>query len=205
MAKKKTIEQFQKDIKGSMEELFGNCREYKDVLRSVPEHLGVMDASAIFEVALEAGLNPDAPYPILHFHTTLAQNIDDSILPGILMGLNDLNTTISAGAFPAFGCFGYYGPLKQIYLSYRMPANPDALDAELENARFYLGSLYEQLDLFTDYILFLCDDPNKMSLQDYMDYLDSIADLNDLEARLDDLEKRIDSISASDPSKRQEK
>ena len=74
----------------------------------------------------------------------------------MLAGLNDLNTAISAGAFPSFGCFGYYAPLKQVYLSYRMPVNPDVLNEEYENIRYYLATLYEQLDLFADYIIFLC-------------------------------------------------
>ena len=191
LAEKMTLEQFENQLKELMEELFGSCSEYKGVFRSVPEHLGVMDASVIFETALETGLSPDIPYPIIHFHTTLAQKIDDSIVPGILEGLNELNTMVSAGAFPSFGCFGYYAPLKQIFLSYRLPLSIDALDAELDNVRFYLGSLYEQLDVFADYILFLCDDPNRMTLKDYMEYLDSIADLNNLEARIEYLEKRL--------------
>ncbi len=192
----KSIEEFETELSKRMEELFGNCREFKGVLRSMPEHLGVLDSSAIFEVAFETGINPEVPYPVLHFHTTLAQKIDEDFVPGVLAGLNDLNTVINAGAYPAFGCFGYYAPLGQIYLSYRMPVNPDGLDADFDNALYYLGALYEQLDLFADYILFLSNDPDRMTFDDYMEYLDSIADLNDLEARLDVMEKYLEEIEA---------
>ena len=190
----KTIEDLENAVKDSMSELFGECREFKGVLRSLPDHLGVLDTGAILEAAFEPGINPEAPYPVLHFHVTLAKGIDDSIVPGVLAGLNDLNTAISAGAFPSFGCFGYYAPLKQIYLSYRMPINPDVLDEEFENIRYYLATLYEQLDLFADYIIFLCDDPDRMTCGDYMDYLDSIADLTNLEARIDALEKHVEEL-----------
>lgn len=184
-----TIEEFETALMGSIETLFGSCKRFQGVLRSLPEKLGVSGSVVILEAAFEPGLSTEIPYPILHFHTTLAQKIETAFVPGILNGLNELNTMISAGAFPSFGCFGYYEPLRQIYLSYRMPVSPDGLDTGFQNAQFYLTSLYEQLDLFTDYILFLCNDPNRMSLQDYMSYLDTIADLNDLQARLDALEK----------------
>ncbi len=182
-----TITEFEETLADRMERLFGNCKRYKGVLRSMADHLGVSDTGVIFEAAIEPGFSIDEPYPLLHFHTTLAQKIDEKLVPGILRGLNDLNTVISAGAFPSFGCFGYYPPLRQIYLSYRMPVNPKALEAEFENAQFYLGSLYEQLELFADYILFLCEDPDRMTLEDYMDYLDSVADFNSLDARIDGL------------------
>lgn len=190
----KTIGEFEKAVSEDMEELFGNCQKKGEVIRSLVEHLGVTDSSVIFEAAVEAGLNPDTPYPVLHFHTTLAQKIDEELVPGVVMGLNKLNTVISAGAFPAFGCFGYYEPLKQVYLSYRMPISTEALDAERENVRFYLGSLYDQLDIFVDFILFLCDDPERMTLEDYMDYLDTIADLNNIEARIEALEKYLEQL-----------
>ena len=186
-----SISDFEAALRESMETLFGNCRTYEDVLRSVCTHLGVSDAGAIVEAAFEAGFNPDAPYPVLHFHTTLAQKIDEEKIPGILKGINELNTVISAGAFPSFGCFGFYAPLSQIYLSYRMPVNPEVLEAEFENARFYLGSLYEELDLFTDFIMFLCNDPENLTIDAYMDYLDTIADLDNIEARLEFLEKVV--------------
>ena len=186
-----TIAEFEKALSEDMEELFGNCHKKGNVIRSLVEHLGVTDSNVIFEAAFEAGLNPETPYPVLHFHTTLAQKVDDELVPGIVMGLNKLNTTISAGAFPAFGCFGYYAPLKQVYLSYRMPVSMGALDAEHENVRFYLGSLYEQLDIFVDFVLFLCDNPDRITLEDYMDYLDTITDLNNIEARIEALEQYL--------------
>lgn len=187
----KTVQEFEDKLMEQMETLFGGCSRYKGLLRSVPEHLGVSDTGVIFEAAMEAGLSPDVPYPVLHFHATLAQRIEEKHVPGILAGLNDLNTVISAGAFPSFGCFGYYAPLRQVYLSYRMPVNLKAFDADFENACFYLDSLYEQLDIFADFILFLCDDPDRMTLDDYMGYLDGIADINNMEERIKRLDRMV--------------
>ena len=186
-----TIVEFEEALREDMEALFGSCEKKGNVLRSMGNMLGVTGSSVIFEAAFEAGLNPGDDYPVLHFHTTLAQKIDDAIVPGILQGLNELNNVISVGAFPAFGSFGYYGPLRQVYLTYRMPLNETVLDAERDNVRYYLGSLYEQLDIFVDYVLFLCNDPKRISLDQYMAYLDTIADLNDLEARVDALDKYV--------------
>lgn len=186
-----SISEFKDALKEDMESLFGSCEIKGGVLRSMGEHFGVSDSGVIIEAALESGLSPDDSYPIVHFHTTLAQKIDDSLIPVILQGLNDLNTVIAAGSFPAFGSFGYYAPLRQVYLTYRMPLDPGTLDAGRENARYYMGSLYEQLDLFVDYVLFLCNDPDRITLDEYMEYLDTIADFNDLENRLELLEEYI--------------
>ena len=188
----KTIAEFEDALKGSIETVFGNCEKYKGVLRSLPEHLGVSNTGAIFEASLEMGPDPDNPYPVVHFHITLAQKVEDEKVPGILSALNDLNTAISAGAFPCFGCFGYYAPLRQIYMSYRMPLNKDALDADFVNVKYYLEEVTYLLDLFADYILFICDDPGSVTLEAYMNYLDSVADLNDLESRLDMLEETLE-------------
>ncbi len=185
----KTIEEFEEVLFGDMEKVFGNCARFEGILRSFPEHLGVSDTTVLCEAAFETGIGPDPAFPVLHFHVTLAQKIPESFVPGVVMGLNDLNTAISAGGFPAFGCFGYYPPLKQIYLSYRIPINEKALDEELVNVRIYLGSLRDQLDLFSDYILFLCESPDTITLEAYMDYLDSVSDRNELKKFLEELEK----------------
>ena len=188
-----SVSDFEAVLMSDFETLFGNCKRYKGVIRSLPEHLGVSNTSAVVEASFETGMNPEILYPVLHFHVTLAQKIDVSLVPGILSGLNDLNTAISAGAFPSFGCFGYYPPLGQIYLSYRMPINDEHFDTELKNV------LCEVLDLFADYILFLCDDPGHLTLDDYMRYLDAVTDLNDLEYRLDELEKILNRIPDENP------
>ena len=194
-----SVSDFEVVLMDDFKTLFGNCKRYKGVIRSLPEHLGVSNTSAIVEASFEPGLNPEILYPVLHFHVTLAQKIEESLVPGILSGLNDLNTAISAGAFPSFGCFGYYAPLGQIYLSYRMPLNDEHFDIELKNVRYYLSSLCEVLDLFADYILFLCDDPQHLTLEDYMRYLDAVSDLNDLEYRLNELEKVLNRIPDESP------
>lgn len=178
-----SADDFEEVLTAKVKEIFGNCRVKDGVLRVFIEHLGVVDSNVILELAIEPGLHKEAVYPILHAHCTIAQGIDKEDVPFIVNSLNELNTCISVGAFPAFGCFGYYAPLQQIYLSYRLPFNTNSLDTELENIEYYLCSLYEQLDVFTDFILFICDHPKDLTLEEYMTYLDSIADLYDLEEK----------------------
>ncbi len=188
----KDLDEFMKAVEGSMKELFGNCQEDDLILRSVAEHMGVVDSTVIVEAVLESGLNPEeAPYPVLHFHSTLAQNIEEDNLRDILYSVSELNDVINVGGFPAFGCFSYFPPLRQIYLSYRMPVNMQALDAELINVRYYLGTLYEQLDIFTDFIIFICDIPGRLTIKDYMEYLDIVSDIADMEEKTKELEKLI--------------
>ncbi|MCR4642858.1 MAG: hypothetical protein K5697_12640 [Lachnospiraceae bacterium] len=199
----KTIEEFESAVMESMKAMFGNCARRKGVLRSLAEHLGVADTGVIVEAAFEAGLDPDVPYPILHFHTTLATDIDEELIPGVLKGLNDLNTVISAGSYPAFGCFGFYAPLRQIYLTYRMPVNAYVLEAEYSNVMLYLSSLQESLDLFADFILFLSSTGHQITLEAYMDFLDVVADMNDLEKRLDYLDQFLKESEEKDKKEQQ--
>ncbi len=186
-----TINEFETKLEEIIKELFGNCTLRQNILRAIVEHLGVTDSCAVFEVTIEQGLHPEAPYTILHFHTTIAQKIPDDQVPYVLMAVNDLNNVISVGAFPSFGCFAYYPPLQQIYLTYRMPVYIEDGEATLDSVRYYLGSLYEVLDIFTDYILFSCDHPGEMDLDDYMAYLDTVSDLNDLNERLAVLREQV--------------
>ncbi|MCR5487030.1 MAG: hypothetical protein K6F35_05810 [Lachnospiraceae bacterium] len=187
-----TMEEFEEKLKECMIEYFGACNMRNGVLRALAEHLGVTDANVIFELAVEPGLHEASPYPILHFHCTLAEKVKKADVPEIVMALNELNTCTAVGAFPSFGSFGYYAPLQQIYHTYRMPFNPDHLEAELTNVQYFLGALVEQLDIFTDYILFICDHPRDLSLESYMGYLDSVSDLMDLQERLTQFEKLLD-------------
>ena len=141
------ISELSTTLKEMMNELFGECLENDGVLRARAEHMGVTDATAIVDVMLEGGVREEAPYGVLHFHTTFAENIPEESLADLLIALNGLNHVISAGAFPGFGTFAYYDPLKQVYLSYRMPVNLNQIEAEYDNIRYYLGCLYDQMDL----------------------------------------------------------
>ena len=147
------------------------------------EHIGVLDTNAILEMVLEGGIREEVPFPSLQFHLTLVQNIEADVEANMLISLNSLNHVIAAGAFPSFGNFVYYMPLRQVYLSYRMPVNPEDFDAAITDMRYILGVLYEQLDLFMDFILYAANSPDGVSIDDYMDYLDEVADLDDIIAR----------------------
>ena len=176
------IEQLSDALHEIITNLYGECLDIDGMLRSRLTHMGVSDSGVVVDVLLEGGLREDAPYGVLHFHSTLAQDIPDEALPNVLIALNDLNHVICAGAFPGFGCFAYYEPLSQVYLSYRLPVNLNDVDTELDNIRFYLASLYDQMDLFVDYILFVINnDEDSMTIEDYMDYLDQLSDISEQE------------------------
>ena len=196
MAKKTTendpIKELSKVLSEMITELFGECYDQDGVLRARAENLGVVNGKAIVEVMLEGGLREEAPYGVLHFHTTLAENIPEEALADLLISLNGLNHVINAGAFPGFGAFCYYEPLEQVYLSYRMPVNLLQIEAEYDNIRYYLGMLYDQLDMFEDFIMFAINSPGGMTIADYMGYLDEVSDINDIEGRLRGLEEMFD-------------
>ena len=185
------VKELSKTLQEMMTELFGGVEEEDGVLRSVAEHMGVVNADVMVEVALEGGIREEAPYGVLHFHTTLAENIPEEALADLLISLNGLNHVINAGAYPAFGSFVYYDPLAQVYLSYRMPVNLNQIEAEYDNIRYYLGVLYDQLDLLVDFIMFSITNPGGMTIGDYMEYLDEVSDLDDLEERFKALEDSI--------------
>ena len=196
MAKKTTendpIKELSKVLSEMITELFGECYDQDGVLRARAENLGVVNGKAIVEVMLEGGLREEAPYGVLHFHTTLAENIPEEALADLLISLNGLNHVINAGAFPGFGAFCYYEPLEQVYLSYRMPVNLLQIEAEYDKIRYYLGMLYDQLDMFEDFIMFAINNPGGMTIADYMGYLDEVSDINDIEGRLRGLEEMFD-------------
>ncbi len=182
------------NLRQMFEELFGECEETDDTYRATVTHLGVMGSDAVVEVALEQGVSEEVLYGVLHFVTTLADEIPEEALADVIIAMNALNNLISAGAFPSFGNFCYYEPLNQIYLSYRMPVNLLRIDAEYDNIRYYLGCLYEQLDLLKDYIVFTVNTPGGMTIQDYMDYLDEVSDLDDIEERSGIFREQFDEL-----------
>ena len=177
-------------VRAMMDELFEGVKDNDGTLRSMAGHLGITDANAIVETLLEGGLNEEMPYPVLHFHITLAHNVPEESVDALIRSLNDLNNAVSVGEYPCFGHFAYYPRLRQVYLTYRLPVNPNVPEDELVNIRYYFGILYEQLDLFTDYIMMLCDSGGEaLSMEKYIDYLSEIQDLNDMEERIELLKK----------------
>lgn len=180
-----------------MEELFEGVTDSGGAYRSMAEHLGVTDTCAIVEALLEGGLHEDLPYPVVHFHITLARNVPDEAEVNICRSLNELNNVTGVGAYPCFGSFAYYPALKQVYLTYRLPVNPDVPEDELVNIKYYFGVLYEQLDLFADFIMMLCDsEGNILPLEEYVDYLSQIQDMDDIDERVRVLEKKIKEMKA---------
>ena len=184
--------------------MLGDGAGYKDgVIRTMLPALGVNRAGAILEAVIEGAANGGlAPYPVVHFHITLARDIEQARFSDVLFSLNELNTAISGAGFPSFGNFALYMPYGQIYLSYRMPINAEALDAELENVRFFLGTLYNQLDVFSDMVLFIAQGNRKMTIERFMEYVADIKHLDDISERAEKLTKVLEKLESRIPDER---
>ncbi len=186
------LEKIYNGTKELMEEIFGKAEDIGGGWRSFAEHLGVAGANAIVEAVLTRGLHEELPYPVLQFHITLAHNVPKEAEADIYRSLNELNNVLSVGEYPSFGHFSYYPKLKQVYYSYRLPVHPESPEGEISNVRYFFGVLLEQLDLFADYILFLCNNEGRMvPMDEYIDYLSKIKDIDDIEKRMATLEEKL--------------
>ena len=154
--------------------LFGNCIENDGIFRSVADNIGVVASKVIVETALEGGVDEEDTDGVLHFVSTIAENIPKEAVSGLLVSLNALNHEVSCGDYPGFGTFCYYEPLNQVYLSYRLPVKLDDPGAQYDNIRSYLTVLYDELDMFVDFIMFSIADPGRVDITDYMEYLDEV-------------------------------
>lgn len=186
------LEAVQKDV-GSL------CEETDvkdDVIRGMLTNLGVGGSAAILEVCLEGAQNgSDLPYPVLRFHITLAKDIDKELYKDVTFALNQLNTVIASGEYPSIGNFCLYMPLGQIFMSYRMPINTDCLEGEVENVRFFLGTVYEQLDIFADMVMFIANGNELVTMDEYLRYLKTIQDFENLEERAKKLADIVDKLA----------
>lgn len=152
-----------KVIKSIMEEQIGECAEHKGILRAFAKDVGYYNGMAIIEASW-VGFKDGAKNsrPVLQIHSTLAQNIEDEIVPELKQKLMELNSVTMLGAY------AYYEPLKQIYHCYRLPVAMDN-EAELRSQVGYcLEQIRRQLDAFGDYVMILADNPTEMTMTDYI-------------------------------------
>lgn len=190
----KDINDFISGVKASLEELYGNCKVMGDVLRSEIDDIGVTGVSGMMEVILENGFTDENPYPVLHFHITLVADVPQEVVPQLLISLNSLNYVISTGAYPSFGGFVYLPEFEQVYMGYRMPINVDQLDGELNNVRYYLATITNQLDIFEDFLFYFMESPEILSATDFMNYIESVNDANEIADKADLLEEKINKL-----------
>lgn len=189
---------FQEKLKEDIEKFCDNTSFDGMVIRGVLTDLGVSGTGAILECVMEGSKNGTAkPYPVLRFHITLAKNIEPEIFEKVTYNLNQLNTVVAGMDYPSLGNFCLYMPKGQIFMVYRMPVNEECLDKELENARYYLGTIYEQLDLFADMILYIAEGKSDMTMDDYLDYLSSLEDIYDIDERAEKLQKKLEDLLSS--------
>ena len=187
--------EFQDKLQKDIEMIGEDTVRENGVIRSMVSHLGVNDTNVILETLIEGAYNGDElPYPVLRFHITIAKDIEPENFRNVTYALNELNTVIDSGEFPSFGGFGLYMPLGQIYMSYRMPINIGNLEGELENARFFLGTVFEQMDLFADMVLYIAEGNDLASMDRYAEYLRNITDISDLEERAKKLSEYLENI-----------
>lgn len=166
------IDVFKSKVNEIMEQIFGDGQYEEDSYRIVVDDLGLFEGCAIVEALFENGLYAEAPYPVMHFHVTITDNVPEENFDKLKRGISELNNAIAMGEFKALGMFGLYEPFGQVYLTYRLPCNIDMLEEELFNVKYFLGSLYEELDLFVDYFFFLINAQEEISLDDYMGFLE---------------------------------
>ena len=184
--------EFMDKLQEDIEMLGENTQRDNGVIRSMIPHLGVNDTNVIIETLVEGADNgDDLPYPVLRFHITLAKDIEPAKYRDVTYSLNELNTVIDSGEFPSFGGFRLYMPLGQIYMSYRMPINTGNLECELENARFFLGTVFEQMDLFVDMVLYIAEGNDIISIDSYIEYLKEIKDIDNIPERAERLDRLL--------------
>lgn len=189
------ITQMNSWIKEDMEMICGECTENEGVLRAIAENLGVSGAAAVVEAAIEGMSNgDDNPYPVVHFNLTLARDIEPEYFGGIAQILNDINVVIQSGGYPSFGSFCLYKPLSQIFYGYRLPINVGSLETERENIRFFLATVFDQLDIFIDLVLFACQGNVNLTIEEYLDYLKKVDDLNNIDERIRALQAKLEEL-----------
>lgn len=182
-------------IKEDLEMLCGESEIEDGVHRAMAYDLGVSRAAAIIEAAIEGLPNgDDAPYPVVHFSITLAKDIAAEHFAAVAGVLNDLNVVIQSGDYPSFGNFCLYKPLNQVFYGYRIPVNTAAIEAERENLRFFLATVFEQLDMFVDLILFVSDGKETLTIDKYMEYIKKIDDFNNIDERIEQVNEMLEKL-----------
>ena len=186
--------------RGMMEDIKTLCGDYEEkdgIIRAMADHFGVNDSSVILEAAVEVLPNgDDYPYPVVHFNLTIAKEIAEENFAKISELLNDLNVVFQTGDFPSFGSLCLYKPLKQIIYGYRMPVNVGAVEGEMENIRFFLSTVFDQLDIFVDLILYIAQGNENLTLEEYLRFLGQMRDMYDLQERAELLEKKLNELGA---------
>ncbi len=189
------LTQMQTALQEDIKTLCGECEINNGILRAMAGNLGINNAAVIFEAAVEALPNgDDDPYPIVHFNITLAKDVEPEFFPAVAQVLNDINVVTQTGEFPSFGNFCLYKPLRQIFYGYRMPVSTENFEAERENIRFFLASVFEQLDQFVDLILYACEGNDSITIDQYLSYLKSVDDYNNIDQRIELLKKALDEV-----------
>ena len=157
------MEQFLQKIREIMEEEFGESSVNNGAIRCMAEDLGRYEGKAIVE-AMWVPFVQGAEYthPVIQFASTLAQEIEDEVVADIKRSLTDLNVHTMLGQY------GYYEPLRQLYHCYRMPVNLDVPEQSLEEVRYTLQQIRRQLDAYLDYVLVVAEQPNAMTVEEYI-------------------------------------
>ncbi len=159
-------------LRESMGGLFGECSVDEDgTYRSQVTHLGEVDGYVTLEAAIEKGFKEAYEYCVVHFHAAIAANVPEDALPDLMIALGALNHTVNAGAYPGFGCYSYYDPLNRVYLTYRLPVNPEDPAGAEGDVRYAVACIYEQLEAFEDYVMLTLTNPGMADMKQYLDYL----------------------------------
>lgn len=157
------MDKFMESARKILDGVFGESVVREGAIRVMAEHLGLFDGKAVVEMNwVEFKEDAENAHPVLQFYSTLAQNIDETDIQGIKADLFELNTTTM------LGYYGYFKPLGQIYHCYRMPVSIEGRETALSEVEYAMKQIRRQLDTFIDYVLFVADQPGKMTVAEYL-------------------------------------
>lgn len=150
---------FMKAVKSVMEQQLGEVYEdSQGTLKSFMTGLGQYDSNAVVEMSWM----PMEEYCVLQIYTTLVQNVEEDIVPKMQECLWNLNKLILLGQF------GYISKYHQIYHQIRLPISIHYWEVALNQVRFCLRQLRKELEAYQDYLLIIADNPDIVSLEEYL-------------------------------------
>lgn len=161
------INLFFSEIKELLEIEVGTVTEKNGVLRAIADDVGLDNGKIILEVCW-AEDQEEGDFKVLQIYSTLAQNIEEDVVPAIQNKLVELNS------ITLLGYYGYYSKLHQIFHTYRIPVDTAHMIIALDQIRYCLDQIRYQFEIFYNYVVLIADNPEEMELGDYMEAMNAI-------------------------------
>lgn len=169
-------EEFAGKMQKVVEEVLGNGESDLGVIRCELSGCGVSGLDAVLEVTLEKEAGGGMNYPLCLVGATLLIEVPEEAIVNILLGINELNDAILTGALSSYGIFSYNELTGQILYSYRKPIILAFAESELCSMKQVLEQMAKDMDMLSDFFALQILLDKGIRLDDYMNYLDMIAD-----------------------------